>query len=354
MWVNLRKIGVLVLVSLATSSATYAEEHCESSPDFMIDNHCADSAVFTIDNAHDAQPPGEAAYPHDRLKNRYISFDPNKNGNDGKSIAFRVELKSLEQGSCDGNGAQCRVDHGDEDCRVCSTEGNACITATVDCTPSTQTCDPSGENCVNDQAGSVGMTWWVGAESPLGNGVHLLVSESFRRVSASWPAVVHVGDCEVVPQATYGVRAVNVDSGIVSDELLVSTAERPGANYCADCVGPLADYGTGDWAPCPNGDADCQPGESCVEQWAPPDGATNFDDITATVFLFQSVPGLTIPEVMWVDLHGNDSGTPGSEMFDPPNYVANFADISAIVLAFQGRPYPFLDPADCPDVDAWP
>jgi len=93
------------------------------------------------------------------------------------------------------------------------------------------------------------------------------------------------------------------------------------------------------------GAADCQPGQSCIEQWAPPDGATNFDDITATVFLFQSTVGLTVPHVTWVDMHGNDAG---DAMVDPPNYVANFSDIDFIVKAFQGRPYPFSDPADCP------
>jgi hypothetical protein len=61
-----------------------------------------------------------------------------------------------------------------------------------------------------------------------------------------------------------------------------------------------------------------------------------------------------MPDVSWVDLHGDDTGTPGSERFDPPNYVANFADIQFMTQAFQGLPYPFSDPADCPDAAAWP
>jgi hypothetical protein len=44
----------------------------------------------------------------------------------------------------------------------------------------------------------------------------------------------------------------------------------------------------------------------------------------------------------------------GSAMVDPPQGVAGFADVQQIVLAFQGRPYPYADPADCPDVAAWP
>ena len=147
------------------------------------------------------------------------------------------------------------------------------------------------------------------------------------------------------------MRAVNVDTGCESDELLISTIARPGTNYWADGVGLLGDYCTGNWASCSNGVGDCPPGESCIQQWGPPDGATNFDDVSATVFLFQSAPGLTVPHVTWVDMHGNDGG---DATVDPPNYVANFADIQFIVLAFQGRSYPFDDPADCPDVGMWP
>jgi hypothetical protein len=91
-----------------------------------------------------------------------------------------------------------------------------------------------------------------------------------------------------------------------------------------------------------------------LETWSPPDGATNFDDVTAGVFAFQALPGQAMPDRKWVDLHGDDSATPGSAAYDPPNYVANFSDIQFTVLAFQGRPYPFSDPADCPDVGAWP
>jgi hypothetical protein len=41
-------------------------------------------------------------------------------------------------------------------------------------------------------------------------------------------------------------------------------------------------------------------------------------------------------------------------MVDPPQGVAGFSDVQQILLAFQGRPYPYADPADCPDVAAWP
>jgi hypothetical protein len=58
-----------------------------------------------------------------------------------------------------------------------------------------------------------------------------------------------------------------------------------------------------------------------------------------------------VPDITWVDLHGDNGG---DASVDPPQGAANFADISGIVAAFSGRPYPYSDPADCPDVGAWP
>jgi len=323
---------------------------CDDHNAGTINDFCQADAAGTCRGTPVVATPAPAPYPHNRPKNRYISFAPN---NAASPVAFKVELKSLELGSCSGNGAPCRVDRGDADCNACSVAGNPCI-STVDCSPMDQACAPTGETCVNDWSGSVGLSWWVGPESPRDNAVHLLVSEPFRLVRADWPAVVHVGDCEVVPQAAYGVQAVEVGSGAASGELLVSTIARPGGRYWADGVGNLGESCTCTWTPCPNGAIDCPAGESCIRQWAPPDGVTNFDDVTATVFLFQSTSGLIVPHVSWVDMHGNDSGTPGSEMFDPPNYAANFSDLQFIILAFQGRPYPFFDPADCPDAGTWP
>lgn len=302
----------------------------------------------------DPKAPVDPPYPHNRQKNRYVSFGPNKAGNDGLSVAFKVELTSLLLGSCDGSGDPtvegwpCRTD---DDCRACSITGTPCITAPVDCEPQPpQTCDLTGAICVNDQAGSVGYVWWVGSEHPaLGNDVHLLVSEPYRKVSDDWPDVVHVADCEIVPIATYEVRAVNVDTLVESDALDVRTVDKPD-RWWADCIGPLDDHCTGNWAPC-TGDGDCPTGETCIEQWPPPDGFTNFHDATAAVFAFQQIPGITLPAIMWSDLHGNDAG---DASVDPPNYVVNFADIANIIAAFQGRPYPYSDPGDCPDVDAWP
>ena len=211
--------------------------------------------------------------------------------------------------------------------------------------------------------------------------MHLLVTEPYRKVSADWPATVLVADCEIVPIALYGVRAVLAGSGppeIESDELEVRTIAQPD-KYWADCVGSLGMFCTGNWAPCgdtvcpapppdpnlcdfggqmcadgitPCGDAVCPPGESCVEQWPPPDDIINFQDITAAVFTFQQVPGLTVTDVANLDLHGAGGGDPN---LDPPNGTVNFADVADMVSAFKGYPYKYSNPGDCPtDVGTWP
>ena len=310
--------------------------------------------------------PLSAAYPDDRQRNRYVAFDPNKAENDGQEVAFKVALTSLTLRSCDNSGSPdvegwpCRTD---DDCRACSgstpEDVIACWTAPLHC-PAGETCDPTGALCVNDQAGSVGQTWWVGPEHPtLANDVHLLVSEPYRKVSTTWPAVVYVGDCEVVPGASYTVAAVDVGSGAESDPLMVSTAAKPGPNHWADCVGSLGLFCTGTWECCDDGGgnpdcpgATCPLGESCLEQWPPTDGFVNFVDVQAAVFTFAQVPGLTITDVANLDLHGNDGGNAAN---DPPNFVVNFSDIANMISAFQGYPYPYSDPADCPtDVGTWP
>ena len=300
----------------------------------------------------DTGAPLPAPYPHNRRRNRYLAFNPNKTANDGLDTAFKVKLISLTLGSCSNNGAPCRTD---DDCRACSATGTPCISAPIDCEPDPpgQTCDLTGATCVNDHADSIGRTWWVGPEHPtLANDVHLLVSEVGRKVSTDWPVVVYVADCEIVPVATYGLRATLVGSGPPereSDELRVSTIDKPDG-WWADCVGQLALYCTGNWAAC-TVDGDCPFGETCLEQWPPPDGFINFHDVTAAMFTFSGLPAVTTTGISNVDLHGNEGGDAG---VDPPNYVVNFADIANIVGAFQGRPYPYSDPGDCPENGAWP
>ena len=347
---------ILVGEAGAVHEFTFVGEdcNCNAAPDLcdLVNRTSLDDNGNGVPDECEAGAPLTPPYPYNRPANRYISFAPHPD-NSGLNIAFKVELKSLELGSCSATGEPCRLDMGGADCGACSLSGQPCIHAAIDCIPVHETCDPTGETCVNDAAGSIGKVWWVGPAHPtLGNDVHLLVTEAYRKISDDWPAVVHVGDCEIVPRATYGIRSVQTDTGRESnDEFLASTIARPAPNYWADAVGSLRDCCTGNWAECPNGDADCPAGESCIPQWSPPDGFTNFADITAAVFAFQQAPGLVLPQVIWVDIHGDGRG---NAEVDPPNYTVNFSDIAFMVLAFQGRPYPFGDPGECPGYGVWP
>ena len=312
---------------------------------------------FWASRAQGAAPrtPLPAPYPHNRLRNRYISFDPNPE-NAGAEVAFKVTLTALTLGSCDAGGNPdvegwpCRADG---DCRACSANENPCWNAGLHCQAG-ETCDPTGAVCLNDHTvdvdpvvgqHSVGRSWWVGPMNA--NGVHLLVTEPHREVSAAWPNPVIVADCEIVPVATYEIRAVNVAAELESEGFEISTIALPETGYWADAVGPLGDYCTGNWATC-TVDGDCPPGEACIEQWPPPDGFINFHDINAAVFTFSGLPEVTATDVPNIDLHG---GTNPSE--DPPNYLVNFNDIGLMVQAFSGYPYPYSDPGDCPDVAGW-
>jgi hypothetical protein len=236
-----------------------------------------------------AKAPAEAPAPHNNMKNRYISFSPN-NGN--RAVAFRVEL------------AECDY-----------------------------------------FAGSTGVVGWIG--KPDASGIARVVP---MRVDQMWPqSVVHVGDCEIVPNAKYEIRAIlsGADAGFeenFSDALPIYTAPKPGDNYWADAVGPLNGVCSGDGiTPCAES-ADCPVGQVCGI-YPGPDGTINFDDVGAAVKAFQQVAGTAWPHITWVDIHGDDYG---SAMVDPPNRHANFADIQFMLLAFQGQTYPFSDPADCP------
>ena len=154
---------------------------------------------------------------------------------------------------------------------------------------------------------SLGVLGWVGV--PDTNHVSRLVAAPF--FSDSWPALVNVADCEIVPVADYEVRPTP-DGISFGDPIITATIEEPSPKKWADVVGSF------------NG-----------VTWTGPDGVVNMDDIMAGVQTFQQLAGA--PHWTWIDLDG-----------EVPNAVINFTDIQRLVQGFKGEPYPFSDPANCP------
>lgn len=130
-------------------------------------------------------------------------------------------------------------------------------------------------------------------------------------------SVIHVGDCAVIPGATYEVRSTP-DIITYSPPFTVSTAAPPLDKFWGDTVGTL---------------------ESGA--WTPPNGFMNVNDITAALQYIQALP--SAPPLTWVDVQSVSSGNPCL------NRLVNTSDVFMLVKAFQADAYPFTtDPATCP------
>ena len=139
------------------------------------------------------------------------------------------------------------------------------------------------------------------------------------------PALINVGDCEIVPVATYEIWATM--GGIVfTDPLELATVHKPGDRWYGDVVG----IGTGALPPGPG--------------FTAPNGAANVTEVQA--FLL-TAKGPTYPRMptTWVDLHGLGAGS-------PPNFILNVSDLQRILWGIDGQHYvdspEHLDATDCP------
>ncbi|UCE61213.1 MAG: hypothetical protein JSU63_05585 [Phycisphaerales bacterium] len=165
--------------------------------------------------------------------------------------------------------------------------------------------------------GATGVLGWIGPADA--NGVARVVRTPF--FSDAWPCPLHLGDCEIVPDAVYEVRAT-ADGETFSIPLELGTVPRPEPWYYGDVVGPV--------------DPDTM-------TFAPPNGIVNIDDITAYLFTSYGPPKPMV-HTTWVDLHGIGDGS-------PPNYILNISDLQRILFGHQGQQYTDapdqLAPADC-------
>jgi hypothetical protein len=152
-----------------------------------------------------------------------------------------------------------------------------------------------------------GMSWWVG--EPDVEGIARLASAPEFRDWGLYPEVIQVGDCPIVPGASYEVQSLldiddPQDEGAYSAVLAVPTVSLWG-----DVTGSSVNV--------------------------PSDGSVNFSDVSAVVDCFRASPNALPLERC--DLSATT-----------PDATVNFQDVSAAVDAFRGLPYPFADPTTCP------
>ncbi len=324
-----------------------------------IANGCAPGYVCTDTTPGDGVPdgctyPSAALAPHNVRKNRYISFEPTVNDNSGATVAFGVTLHSMMR--CNGDHSRtCRVDG---DCpKVCDNDKTIqCFDASV--------C--GGGNCVEtfpcEEHPHVGtFLGWVGEPfqvsdgcSPLACGAEdwIALVEPVAKYRLWTETTVHVGDCEIVPVATYELRTWRNQAETPESELF-GTILKPDVRHYGDVAGPV-DPGTGDYAP--------------------PDGFVNVIDIQAQLHTMNNHPyGSPYLHQTWADLYGGGrkecsiSGILCSEHEDcepsggtcivpqapgsPPDYIINISEVQRTKFGFIGQTYAenpgYEDPGDC-------
>ena len=254
------------------------------------------------------QPLAAAAAPFDVRKHRYVSIDATTSG--ATEVGLKVTLAELRRCS----GALERSCTEDNDC-----DGGA-----------------SGP-CV--QHPEVGTEWWVQApqEEPLG----CLPgpcgpTDQFARVDAAFhsqvwtESVLHVGDCEIVPVATYELRScLPPDGTFCSVPLALGTITQP-------FISPGFRGNFGDVA-----------GQVIGTEFSAPDGIGNIGDVSAYVLTSQNYGTANTPQThpTWVDLNGIGAG-------QPPQYILNVADLGQILKGLQGNKWTDdpgnLNPGSCP------
>ncbi len=161
--------------------------------------------------------------------------------------------------------------------------------------------------------GTPGVLGWVG--QPNVNGVSRIVDTPY--FATAWPGVVLLGDCGIVPDALYAIRATT--GGPSSPSLLISTIAKPEPNFWGDVVGSLVPM---------------DPLDPLIYRWSDPDGVTDEQDVDAVLLGF--VNRWHGADVTWLDVEG-----------EVPNYIVNINDVLRVIQASQGNPYPFSDPDGC-------
>ena len=129
------------------------------------------------------------------------------------------------------------------------------------------------------------------------------------------PSYLHVTGCEVVPAATYEIRASTDGITPLEPPLTIMTSHNP--------LGPAQHWG----------DVTSEPGATIP--WRPPEYATSFTDISAVIKTFENTGG---PAGSWSDIE--------------IDHAVSFGDVNFVIKAFEGARYPEI--ANLGGVSVWP
>jgi hypothetical protein len=127
--------------------------------------------------------------------------------------------------------------------------------------------------------------------------------------------LLHVADCEIVPEATYTIQAIDCSADQYNE-----------ANYSDPLVVTTSSWGNicGSW-------------DSGNDRWSGPDTSVDIVyDVTACVEKFKNVAGAPLKPRADIDPNV------------PDGKVNITSDVTRILDAFGGDPYPFDGPGTCP------
>jgi len=262
-------------------------------------------SIAQIIEVRGPQTPAVAPAPHNRDKNRYISFTPN---NGGGSVAFRV--RKLANPASTGR---------------CTVTGNVC-------TGAGQGNCAAGQTCISSYpAGNPGGSCWVQTPKQTDSAI---ASQNNQYTAECGPTpifrvwtepVVHVGDCEIIPTTTYEIYA-NSEGPIENPTpLVIQTAWTPSLN--SKLGGDIV-------------------GINNLTEWTAPNQFANVNDALAMLAI---IAGNAIhPHFTAANVRGTSAGDGGCL-----NPNVNSADMQMISLSIAGASYgppstsQPVDPAAC-------
>ncbi|MBI4716509.1 MAG: thrombospondin type 3 repeat-containing protein [Planctomycetes bacterium] len=187
---------------------------------------------------------------------------------------------------------------------------------------------------------------WVGA--PDANGISAVLPDALKPPVRMWnEPVVHAGDCEIYPVPDTANTPLSCSLSGASCTQLCGTGQCPPGQ--GECMAPPTTYeirATADNVnfsppltvttvprPCPKKWGDTV-GDFAGGSWTAPNGVANVNDFLSTLQCFQVLP--TRPHVSVCDVVG--AGMMGFEACI--NKAGNIGDVFNLIKAFQGGAYP--------------